>query len=331
MTTIGFFNNKGGVGKTSLVFHIAWMLSDLDVRVVVVDLDPQANLTGLFLDEERLESIWNTEDRATVYRALRPVFDREGPQQAPRVEIVGDQIGLLIGDLDLSVLEDQLGQAWSGAMSGQAGDFRLIASFHRLISEACQSHGAKIALVDVGPNLGALNRAALLACDLLVVPVGADFFSLQGLRNMGPTLKRWRHEWRQRQASAPPDFSPPLPLGSMEPLGYVVMRHSVRLDRPVRAFSRWLDRMPEQYATSLRGTTYAPAATAEDDPNCLATLKDYRSLMPMAHEARKAVFHLKVADGAFGGHQAAVQRAYLDFRAVTQRLIEAAQLRELLS
>jgi chromosome partitioning protein len=330
MTTIGFFNNKGGVGKTSLVFHIAWMLSDLGYRVVAADLDPQANLTGLFLDEGRLEAIWAAEDRPTVYRALRPVFDREGPQQAPRLELIGDRIGLLIGDLDLSVLEDQLGQAWSGAMSGQAGDFRLISSFSRLISEACELHGAELALVDVGPNLGALNRAALLACDHLVVPVGADFFSIQGLRNMGPTLRRWREEWRQRRERAPEGFSSTLPMGLMEPLGYVVMRHSVRLDRPVQAFSKWLDRMPQQYASSLLEGA-SSAATAEGDPNCLATLKDYRSLMPMAHEARKPVFHLKVADGAFGGHQAAVQRAYGEFKAVTERLISAAQIKELLS
>ena len=329
MTTIGFFNNKGGVGKTSLVFHIAWMLSDLGFRVVVADLDPQANLTGLFLDEERLEAIWAAEDRPTVYRALRPLFDRDGPQQAPRLELVNERIGLLIGDLDLSVLEDQLGQAWGGTLSGQQGDFRLISSFSRLISEACVLHDAKVALVDVGPNLGALNRAALLACEHIVVPVGADFFSLEGLRNMGPTLRRWRDEWSQRRARIPPGFVPLPPAGLMEPLGYVVMRHSVRLDRPVLAFSRWLDRMPEQYARwLLEGAS--TATTADQDPNCLATLKDYRSLMPMAHEARKPVFDLKVADGAFGGHQAAVQRAYGEFKTVTEGLIRAAHIKELL-
>jgi chromosome partitioning protein len=329
MTTIGFFNNKGGVGKTSLVFHISWMLSDLGARVVVADFDPQANLTGLFLDEDRLEAIWRSEDRATVYRALRPVFDRDGPQQAPQLEDIGERIGLLIGDLDLSLLEDQLGLAWSGAMSGQTGDFRLISGFARLISEACTAHKADVALVDVGPNLGALNRAALLACDYIVVPVGADFFSIQGLRNMGPTLRRWREEWRQRLARTPDGFSPPPPSGRMLPLGYVVMRHSVRLDRPVLAFARWLDRMPEQYARSLLESA-ATAETAANDPNCLATLKDYRSLMPMAHEARKPVFHLKVADGAFGGHQAAVGRARVEFKAVTEHLIRAARIPGLL-
>ena len=58
MKTIAFFNNKGGVGKTSLVFHLAWMFADFGHRVVAADFDPQANLTSMFLDEDRLEELW---------------------------------------------------------------------------------------------------------------------------------------------------------------------------------------------------------------------------------------------------------------------------------
>jgi cellulose biosynthesis protein BcsQ len=59
-----FFNNKGGVGKTSLAYHLAWMLSDVGYRVLACDLDPQANLTAAFLDEERLETLWNEGEAA---------------------------------------------------------------------------------------------------------------------------------------------------------------------------------------------------------------------------------------------------------------------------
>ena len=50
MKTIAFFNNEGGVGKTSLVYHLAWMYADLGLSVLAADLDPQANLTTMFLD-----------------------------------------------------------------------------------------------------------------------------------------------------------------------------------------------------------------------------------------------------------------------------------------
>lgn len=329
MKTIAFFNNKGGVGKTSLVYHVAWMLSDLGLRVVVADLDPQANLTGLFIDESRLAEMWSGNDRPTVYSALRPLFDREGPQQDPRPEIIGERIALLIGDLALSLLEDKLGAAWGGTMSGESGDFRLMSSFSRLISAACALRGAQIVLVDVGPNLGALNRAALLACDRIVVPVGADFFSLQGLRNMGPTLRRWRSEWEQRLRAVPENFSPAPPPGSMKPIGYVVARHSVRLGKPVNAFANWLDRFPEEYARSVLGV---PTGTELDDcdNHCLATLSDYQSLMPMAHEAQRPVFHLRSADGAFGGHQRLVSRAREEFKQLTIAILKQAGAGDLL-
>ena len=58
MKTIAFFNNKGGVGKTSMVYHLAWMYARLGVNVLAADLDPQANLTSMFLDDEELEPLW---------------------------------------------------------------------------------------------------------------------------------------------------------------------------------------------------------------------------------------------------------------------------------
>ena len=70
MRTIGFFNNKGGVGKTTLVYHVAWMLSLLGKRVIAADLDPQANLTSVFLPEERLEAIWDESPRPTMHGAV---------------------------------------------------------------------------------------------------------------------------------------------------------------------------------------------------------------------------------------------------------------------
>ena len=58
MKTIAFFNNKGGVGKTSLVYHLAFMFAERGQSVVAVDLDPQANLSSMFVDDERMESLW---------------------------------------------------------------------------------------------------------------------------------------------------------------------------------------------------------------------------------------------------------------------------------
>ena len=71
---VTFFNNKGGVGKTSLVYHLTHMFASLGTRVVAVDLDPQANLTAAFLDEETIDDLWNRpSDKQTVYQCIEPL------------------------------------------------------------------------------------------------------------------------------------------------------------------------------------------------------------------------------------------------------------------
>ncbi len=320
MRTIGFFNNKGGVGKTSLVYHIAWMLSELGVAVIAADLDPQANLTSMFLPDERLEELWSQPDGTTVNGAIRPLIEGEGDIATAHVEAVSEEIGLLVGDLRLSGIEDELSTVWPDCLSGKVRAFRVTSAFARLIAQAAEARGATIALVDVGPNLGAINRAALLACDSLVIPLGADLFSLQGLRNMGPAIKRWREEWRDRLERRP-DTPLALPEGRMQPVGYVIMRHSVRLDRPVLAYNKWIARIPGDYATSVLGDDRSTAPEPDQDQNRIALLKDYRSLMPLAQEARKPMFLLKPADGAFGGHQNAVSGCYKDFETLTRGIM----------
>jgi chromosome partitioning protein len=319
MITIGFFNNKGGVGKTTLVYHVAWMLAEKGISVIAADFDPQANLTSAFLSDDRLEEIWNEPGVLTVAGAIRPLIDREGDLLAPSIERIGDHVGLIVGDLALSQFEDVLSEVWPKCLSRDVGAFRVTSAFHRLILLAGAATGAELALVDVGPNLGAINRAALLACDFVVIPLGADLYSLQGLRNVGPALLGWHRDWVDRLGRKP-NTSMRLPPGSMTPAGYVVMRHSARLDRPARAFGKWMARIPAEYAASVLAQ---PPLTSrvEDDANCLALLKDFRSLMPLAQEARKPMFLLKPADGAFGGHQQAVLDCYRGFEALTDRIL----------
>ena len=111
----------------------------------------------------------------------------------------------------------------------------------------------------------------------------------------------------------------------MEPIGYVVSRHTVRADRPVKAYQRWINRLPEVYATSVLGQS-GSGCDPDNDPNLIARLKDYRSLMPIAQEKNKPMFFLKPADGAIGGHQAAVLSCYQDFRALAQTIAQRAGL-----
>ena len=324
MKTIAFFNNKGGVGKTSLVYHLAWMYADLGLNVVAADLDPQANLTSMFLDDDRLEDIL-TDDahKRTIYGAFQPLLGGTGDITAPHVEDICPCLSLVPGDLALSAAEDDLSSQWPDCMDRKERAFRVISGMWRILMKAAEHVGADLVLIDVGPNLGALNRAALVAAQDVVIPMAPDLYSLQGLRNLGPTLRDWRKEWKDRLERRPHSIADlQMPRGEMQPAGYVVLQHAVRLDRPVLAYSRWMQRIPDEYRRSVLDNQDSMQPAKDIDPYCIATLKHYRSLMPLAQEAHKPIFLLKPADGAIGGHMAAVQDCYRDFKNLAERIAE---------
>lgn len=323
---VAFFNNKGGVGKTSLVYHLAWMYADLGYGVLAADLDPQANLTSAFLDEDRLIQLWiDDQDEHTIYDFLHPLIRGVGDISDPVVERVDDMLGLLVGDLDLSKFEDQLSEVWPKCMDGDERAFRVMSAFWRIIVRAAEQEQADLVLMDLGPNLGAINRAALISVDYVVIPLAPDLFSLQGLRNLGPTLRDWRKRWYDRLKRNPAEDLP-LPQGRIEPAGYILLQHSVRLDRPVKAYERWISRIPDVYREEVLDESTNDSPSVYNDPHCLALIKHYRSLMPMAQEVRKPIFHLKPADGAIGAHYNAVQEVYKDFRQLAQELAERIDL-----
>lgn len=328
--SVAFFNHKGGVGQTSLVYHQSWMYADLGANVLVADFDPQANLTAAFLDEERLEELWSPEVGAprTVYGALQPIVKGVGDiVERPHLEEVDERITLLPGDLSLARFEDDLSQQWPICLDGKERAFRIVSAFWRLLQRSAEQTNADFALVDLGPNLGAINRAGLVASDYLVVPLAPDLFSLQGLKNLGPTVREWRRQWQERLKKLPPDAADlDLPDGSMEPVGYVVLQHAVRLDRPVKASERWVQRVPSTYTEAVLDRESRPGLTFTDDPECLGLLKHYHSLMPLALEARKPIFHLKPADGAIGAHAKAVEGARQDFESLARTIAERCAL-----
>ena len=332
-----FFNNKGGVGKTSLVYHLAWMLSDMGYQVLACDLDPQANLTAAFLDEDHLEMLWDDESDTsakTILQCIRPltkVGDIRNPKlaQISQLNLISGNLALIPGDLALAGFEDTLSSEWPNALGSSElyRPFRILTAFSIVMQSGARQMDADVILADVGPNLGAINRSALIATDYIVVPLGADLFSLQGLRNLGPTLNRWRQDWQRRKNNwVEPNFS--LPNGEMKPVGYVVQQHGVRLNRPVRAYDKWVNRMPEEYARNLLDDKQGPYPVTPDQDvdHALATVKHYRSLVPMAQEARKPIFHLTAADGAIGSHAAAAKDARQDFKYLANKIIQEINL-----
>ena len=145
MKSVVFFNNKGGVGKTSLVYHLAWMYADLGLSVVAADLDPQANLSAMFLPEDRLDELWpDGEHPNTILGAVGPILRGTGDIAEPHVEPISQRIGLVIGDLGLSRFEAKLSAAWPGCLSHDEAAFRVVSSFYRVVLRAAVKRRADV-------------------------------------------------------------------------------------------------------------------------------------------------------------------------------------------
>lgn len=137
----------------------------------------------------------------TILGLVQPLLERLGDITEPELVEVDQRIRLVPGDLGLSLFEARLAETWGKCLddnqANAADAFRVTTAFHRIMERAARQHHADLVLIDVGPNLGAINRSALVSADHVVIPLAADLFSLQGLRNLGPKLRSWRRAGRR--------------------------------------------------------------------------------------------------------------------------------------
>jgi len=320
------FNNKGGVGKTTLVFHIAHMLARLGKRTVVLDYDPQCNITSMCLTEEQLVELWEPggAENRTVAGCIDLVRRGKGDVREPSLAEIADGFWLLPGHLQLSRFEQALAEEWpKKESSSNERALDVLTALDLLSNMAADKASADIVMLDVGPSLGALNRSALLACDAVVVPLAPDLFSLQGLENVGPTLREWRSDWkvvRDRHMHNRPQAN--LPPHGFRPIGYIVQQHIARADRPVTAYRRWADKIPGVFRQAVLEQAGEPDVQIEKDPHCIRMIKHFASLVPFAQLARKPVFDLKQADGIGGGQIQAVAKSRAEFEALARDVVK---------
>ncbi len=322
-TVVALFSNTRVVGKTTSAYHLAHMSARLGLRTLAVDLDPQANLSSAFFDEERLGALWETDEPTTVTDGVDPLSRGLGDIVVPKAQEVAEGLHVLPGDLGLSSFEDNLSSAWPRGFDGDEAALRTTTAFHRIVQGCVANVGAEIAFVDVGPNLGAINRAALLTADHILIPLAADLFGLQGLRNLGPMIRRWRESWEANVLPKLSGLDLDAPRGRMESMGYLVLRQAAGLARRGKAFDRWLTQIPEEFVRAVLGEEHEVDAAAAD-PHCLATLRNYRSLMPLAQDARKPMFDLRAADGALGSTARLVQICHKEFHDLAVAVLDRA-------
>ena len=204
---LAIFNHKGGVGKTTLTFNIAASLARLGKIVLLVDSDPQCNITSYLVEDSVVDDLLDHSDSPdgnTLWSALKPVAEGSGALRTIRpIELPQHGIHLIPGDIRLSEYESEIGDFWGQCLQRRARGFRGTTSLSMLVNAVTKDLSADFAFYDLGPNIGYLNRIIMLDCDYFIVPVAADLFSVRALKTLGRTLATWIREWSTIAQLAP--------------------------------------------------------------------------------------------------------------------------------
>jgi cellulose biosynthesis protein BcsQ len=219
LQSISVFNNKGGVGKTTLTFHLAHALAELGKRTLIVDLDPQCNLTIFALTDETIWKMWSAEDNyiddfnsarekdstafqemlkepRSIHFVLKPSEDgtAEMPKLPPPFELAKD-LHLLPGRLTLHLYEDKIASRWSDVYQGDPLAIRTVTRARSIAEEYSKLYKYDVVIFDTSPSLGALNKAIISLVDGFVIPCNPDMFSVYGIRNIGNSLSIWKKQF----------------------------------------------------------------------------------------------------------------------------------------
>jgi cellulose biosynthesis protein BcsQ len=292
---IAIFNHKGGVGKTTLTVNLALALAETGRRVLLVDSDPQCNLTSYLVEEAVVSDLLEKSDTAegtTLWSALKPIVEATGdPKPVPPVELPNG-LTLLAGDIRLADYETELSPLWGECFQKRTRGFRGTTALSALVNATSASSNADIVLYDTGPNIGPLNRTILLDCDYFIIPAACDLFSLRAIKTLGHTLGQWITQWSTIIELAPEGLYM-LP-GAPRLIGYVPQRFRVYAHKPSFAYSELLPRIEASVNFDVIATLESldPSLVASaKDPLCLAEVKDFGALANAAQQQGVALWN----------------------------------------
>ena len=288
MKSIAIFNNKGGVGKSTLTYHLGYALSELGIKTLMIDLDPQSNLSLYALNDEEIERIWDQEEPfienygeakqkvseqdfdiihnspRSIHYILKP--SEEG--QSDEVDIppciqITDKLSLIPGRLTLHLFENKLSKQWSEAFLGDPQGLRIITAIRKICQQYSIKYGFKIVLIDTSPSLGILNKTIISYSDGFIIPCTPDMFSGYGVKNIGNVLKSWKKDFDIMTALLPESKRGNIPSNFVKLLGYTIYNAKKREDsrnelKIAKAHYNWAKNLPNKIVEYIDKECYSP-------------------------------------------------------------------------
>lgn len=322
MKSVSFFNNKGGVGKTTLLCNVAAFLShEMGLKVCVVDCDPQCNASQYLFNDGPLEKILE-DDKKNIESVFKPLMQGKGfSSNVPIERSAAFGVDVVCGSPSLSLAEDFLAEEWSQLSKVRGISSSLV--FKDLLDKL---HDYDYVFFDVSPSLGAINRSILLASDYFISPLSVDIFSLKAFENISEWMKKWRAHWNYSINSPTLDQDDDgvkiaKTLSGARFIGYVSQQYIAKKDsngeaRPVKSYEEIIQQIDQQIRNHF-DPEFRP-----DEPFEVGKIPNLYSLAPMSQSRRKPVFSLVSRDGVVGAHFAKVKESKEIFGVVAKAIVE---------
>lgn len=300
---ISLFNHKGGVSKTTTAFNLGWALADRGHRVLIVDGDPQCNLTGTVLGFDGVgdfSNFYETNPGANISGSLEPIFKATGVNLEPAIitETPHENLFLLAGNIDLAENETQISVALSTSAAIPALQ-NIPGSITALLRMTADRNGLDCVIVDMSPSVGALNQCFLMGSDFFIVPTSPDYYCNQAISSLSRVLPRWHGNVNHFRTSA---ILYPFPADPPKFCGIISQRYRPRLGSPAGSFQQWIDKIKSTVSNELvpvllkHGMSLSDsefnAAEPKDTAYNLINIADFNSLIAQSQKHNTPVFAL---------------------------------------
>ena len=332
---ISLFNHKGGVSKTTTTFNLAWVLGEMGIKTLIVDTDPQCNLTAYvlgFQESQSLEEFYSKKENEDIYSILNPIITGQNLQikAVKPCDTLNDNLKLVAGNLQMSEVDIQIGFGLSASgIASFAKQF--VGALNAVIRETARVNKCELVLIDMSPSSGAMNRSILMSSDYFLVPTSPDFFSYQAIQNLGKMFLSWENVFQQFRDSSETN---PLPETPPKLLGIISQKYRTytpkkkqfvekipligdakleeRKKRIASAYQVWVDKIQQASDSVLSKALQSKNMVIDRNlftshikdelPYNLISIGDFNSLIALSQENQKPIFALTEEELKQSGH-----------------------------
>lgn len=293
-----FINNKWGVGKTTLAYNTACKLADKGYKTLLVDADPQCNLTLLWLGAFQYQDLWLFSE-GTIYHIVKNLMDWLGDiDETVQPISLGNNIDIVPWSIYLSDFDDTLTIGYNEVLNPNPTRwFRVISALQRYLHNLAMQKNYDVIIIDVSPSLtGSLNKNILMLSDFFITICNPDLFSEQGIMHLGNKLQKWKYEHTNiKNIALRGQIIPWAQILKSDPifLGYIINKHKVYANQMITDERNWLEEIKpkiKEYLSEQHGKNGLVQVSYED---ILATTQDYSRIAPIAQSAHKPLYKVQ--------------------------------------